>query len=642
MLEQAKRPASALKGASAPSADAALRRPIDREIDPFGPQLAVPENKRPTNSEIASARPPPTWGSNDELETRQVAKQSVEADRVDPAGGRRMAAEQELSGRQLPVELAPMEFPHASQIRSALGVSDPLMALHDPEGCRGQGVPAFTQHTTAHFADKCPSLGVAAHEAAHVLQHRGRTRDGGLGAEGHAMAVESAMSSSGSAKALIGNHGAAVTSSTRGYVATEDGTYHVAETLEAATTGGKDAYATPGLIASAAAVLKAKGSDIELSAGGAKLIKMPDGTDIGLSHIDVKFPKVDPKSEEFWSDCREAGRSVAGAKPEDPNRVLLPGVGLDIPFQARVRDAPAFTAFLDEQIRKDVDYKKKTAAEKKEFATKAYGNFLKLSQKEVDEYAKRSLLIGRDKELGVDRFADAQPGEAFVSVAQTPPPDGRFYYHFATVIMATGPDRVTLENSGGDAGQKSTRWSIQMYGVPSPDNDRRRQTFHEAGHLAGGTPKRTVVARFMPPPPSDLATYPSLPTRDLLSRYEGSTDDSEKFYLKRELGTRRIEATVKVIETEDIIGHDDVFVVFQGALTTRTETQSLNDGESGTFTASLDGVLSSGGSITASFYDWDVEGHDFIGSASLAYPYASSTPVVSGDGATYNVTLSIT
>ncbi len=501
MLEQAKRPASALKSASAPSADAALRRPIDREIDPFGPQLA--ENKRPTNSEIASARPPPTWGSNDEVEAPQLAKQSVEADRVDPTGGRRMAAEQELSGRQLPAELAPMEFPHASQIRSALGVSDPLMALHDPEGCRGRGVPAFTQHTTAHFADKCPSLGVAAHEAAHVLQHRGRTRDRGLGAEGHAMAVESAMSSSGSAKALIGNHGAAVTSSTRGYVATEDGTYQVAETLEAATTGGQDAYATPGLIASAAAVLKAKGSDIELSAGGAKLIKMPDGTDIGLSHINVKFPKVDPKSEKFWSDCREAGRSVAGAKKDDPDSVPLRGVGT-IPFQGN-RNVPGFTAYLDECISAEgAAYKKKTSAEKQAFAKRAYGKFQKLSQEEVDKYARRGLLIGRDKELGVDRFADAQPGEAFVSVARDGADLGESHFHFATVVMATGPDRVTLENTGGDPGQTSTRWSIKMYGVPTPDNNRWGQTFHESSPLAGGTHLRTFVARFMPPPPSDL------------------------------------------------------------------------------------------------------------------------------------------
>src|SRR5690606_1770601 len=149
-------------------------------------------------------------------------------------------------------------------------------------------------------------------------------------------------------------------------------------------------------------------------------------------------------------------------------------------------------------------------------ATKAYGNFLKLSQKEVDEYAKRSLLIGRDKELGVDGFADAKPGEAFVTIAGDTAWNGGDYYHVATVIMATGPDRMTLENSGGKSGGKSKNWSIQMYGVPTPGNDRRTQTFHHANHLGGGTPTRTVVARFMPPPPSDLASYPSLPTRDLL------------------------------------------------------------------------------------------------------------------------------
>ncbi len=92
MLEQAKRPDSSPKRSAAfGDSESLVRRPIDREVDPFGLQLAVPENKRQTKKAGCSkcggsVTPCPACGGNEDLETPpQVAKRSVEGDLGNPA-----------------------------------------------------------------------------------------------------------------------------------------------------------------------------------------------------------------------------------------------------------------------------------------------------------------------------------------------------------------------------------------------------------------------------------------------------------------------------------------------------------------------------------------------------------------------------
>ncbi|MEZ4238718.1 MAG: hypothetical protein R3F59_21720 [Myxococcota bacterium] len=104
--------------------------------------------------------------------------------------------------------LVPIEpFPFLAEIERQLGADVPGRAVEDPFGCAELGVEAFTEGLVTHFAERRPRLEVAAHEAAHLLQHGGRTGDGGLGAEGHAQQVAAAVTAGDGAQAALTDEG---------------------------------------------------------------------------------------------------------------------------------------------------------------------------------------------------------------------------------------------------------------------------------------------------------------------------------------------------------------------------------------------------------------------------------------------------
>ncbi len=117
-----------------------------------------------------------------------------------------------------PASGGPIDFPHRADLEASLGTPIPGTAVLDRAGCAARGVPAWTVGLSAHFATLDVPLDVAAHEAAHLLQHAGRTGDAGLGAEGHAQAVEGAVTSGGRARGLLGG-GARVGGGTHNYTA---------------------------------------------------------------------------------------------------------------------------------------------------------------------------------------------------------------------------------------------------------------------------------------------------------------------------------------------------------------------------------------------------------------------------------------
>lgn len=129
-------------------------------------------------------------------------------------------------------------YPHASTIFGLMGVAVPGRAVVDPHACRSANVEAFTIGDTTHFATAEPSLRVAAHEAAHQVQHAGLTRDAGMGPEGHADAVATAVASGRSAVALLGSDGAVVDPGFHAY--TE---FSVTEQRSGHAAGWKDPYA---------------------------------------------------------------------------------------------------------------------------------------------------------------------------------------------------------------------------------------------------------------------------------------------------------------------------------------------------------------------------------------------------------------
>ena len=159
--------------------------------------------------------------------------------------------------------VTPMPFPYGEKISSTLGRSEPLASILDKQGCASRGTPAFTEGRLTHFATETPSLHVAAHEAAHQLQHAGITRDAGLGPERHAGAVADAVVAGHRRSSLIGDTGSRVESAARNYVLTDRnnnwrdiepgaGFKKLGEMGSTLTASGKEAYATPDLISQAA------------------------------------------------------------------------------------------------------------------------------------------------------------------------------------------------------------------------------------------------------------------------------------------------------------------------------------------------------------------------------------------------------
>lgn len=87
-----------------------------------------------------------------------------------------------------------------------------------------------------------------------------------------------------------------------------------------------------------------------------------------------------------------------------------------------------------------------------------------------------------DERVGINRHAAPQVGEGYTmsTGGQNFPGQSTWNFHWAGVVMASGGDRVVLENYAvGDAEATNSDWEFQMYGPAS----KAGQTFHDQ-HLA--------------------------------------------------------------------------------------------------------------------------------------------------------------
>jgi hypothetical protein len=536
-----------------------------------------------------------------------------------------------------------MPFPYSQRILQATGASLSLSSVLDAPGCARRETPSFTEGMTTHFSSETPSLHVAAHEAAHQLQHAGLTRDFGLGPEGHAGAVADAITDGRPATALIGNRGQPVSLSTRNYVATDGaGKWkgvsagavfaRLAENGEAWTRGGHDAFATPSSIASANNILQAKQSGISVSAGSdAKTVEAPDGSGSkSLSKLDVKFD-VDPTGKTFYGDCRQAAREVMGPKGSDkPEDVICSPGGTPTMLPSRPIDMVPKLVFVDKRISETPDYDKMTPDQKQEVIAKARDDYDDLSSEEKDKLRKSPIAAEKAKQLGIDQYAQPGVGEAFAVFPAQPGGIGQFDFHYATVIMVAGPDRLTLENAGEAKDTKTEAWFMQIYG------QRKQQSFQEE-HESFGPGAHTVVVITMPPAPSDVGDYPTLSTSELIRRSKASTDANEKSYLDLELGRRAVTAVVEVVKKDSWIMDDRVQIAFAGQ---KTETQQIPEGRSGTFSMPVKSISPVGDPLQINVYEGILWGK-LIGSASWPDPYSPlSTSLVRGK-TTYTLKVSM-
>ena len=543
---------------------------------------------------------------------------------------------------------APMAFPHGDRVLRALGVNGPLTSVRDILGCEKRGTPAFTDGLITHFAAETPELHVAAHEAAHQLQHAGVTRDAGLGPEGHAGAVADAVREGWPAVVLIGNRGAPVSSARRNYTLTDGvGQWKgvspgavfakLADTGEVWVRGGHTAYATPGLITLANNTLQARQSGITISPGAEVMtVEAPNGAGSkSLSSADTKFA-IDPKGEKFYGDCRQAAREVMGSKGSDipEDAVCSPG-GHSTVVAAKPLDLVAKVVFLDQRIRDTPNYDQMTPDQRREVAQKASEDFDNLTAEEKDKVRKSPITVERLQQMGIDQYAEPGVGEAFAVFPSDKAPTDEFHFHYAAVIIVTGSDRVTLENAGGDPGEITKNWFMQMYGPES-----KHQTFQEEERAILGQDVHTLRVSTWAPQPADIGSFASMPTRELIRRLQNSTNASEQTYLKTELDHRNIMAWVEVQKKMSWVGDDDVYVWVGGdTLGRSTGSVSVEEGQSNVFRMPMMNVWPVSDPLVIAVHQWSLlRGDHLIGSVTWPAPYLPQhTAELTSGGAKYTL-----
>jgi hypothetical protein len=389
-----------------------------------------------------------------------------------PSGFGRHLQRGHLGGPLPPAATALPLYPHGNEIGRRLGRRFSADAMVDVEGCARVGVPAFTTMGRSHFATADPPLNIAAHEAAHVLQQTGATRDLGLGAEGHAATLESRVVRGDDASGLVGSHGGAPG---RGphpytYVKTEDQTsgywqagvgLRVADDGKMATgdgaKGSKDFWASVDRLKESNAILKSVGSDFQLMPHpSSKLVGTAplDGSKNLLFRISpINFANLTLGSSMTTpDDCGKVAGGVMGTLNFVAEyKKVLPASAQGLP--------PSQTWYSDPNV---MDKEVLTGAMNMTDPEKAREQYDRLSPEDRGRF---------DKMVGINKYAKVKTGEAFAIATGPESQRGDWKFHIGGVVMTSGTDQVTLENY---AQQPGSEWTFQMYGTV-----KEGQTFHE-------------------------------------------------------------------------------------------------------------------------------------------------------------------
>jgi hypothetical protein len=413
-------------------------------------------------------------------------------------------------------------YPHRRTIETALGTNIPGHWQVDEEACSRLGTPSFTQGALTTFATEEPPLHVAAHEAAHLLQHAGRTRDGGLGAEGHANAVANAVAEGTTPGHLIGkSHGSPVPARTRLYtqftafkdeslwegkpgrktnsVSATGGSLssleypvRVSDTHETLTnsTGTRRSHI---LYATEAIVKKANATFAAQSGGVSFVTNSNDSIEIAGKHLVSVSPifTLNPDTPCLARNCNEAAQNIMG--PDQPAPVVRYA-------GTNETNAEAFT----------LDKHRDEILEAGGLGSDALDSYRGMSEPDAEKL---------DRWAGINRHALPNVGEAYV-IDPAPDHRKRWNFHWAAVVMAPGNDRVTLENSAmSEQADPNEVWEFQTYGSAAKPS----QTFHEhyaegnsfAGTRSEGT--MTMVARH--------PNFRDLGTQEVIRRYNDPNKD---------------------------------------------------------------------------------------------------------------------
>jgi hypothetical protein len=457
-----------------------------------------------------------------------------------------LAAQEPAPAKQAPTPLE--DYPHRTFIETQTGLSMPGRAVVDPAGAAAMGVPAFTRDQVTHFASPRPPLRVAAHEAAHLYQHAGATRDAGLGAERHADAVARAVTGGHSARPLLGSMGAPISKGVHAYTeftaqqqkdgkslgwgkggganasitVADDGTMAVWKQTAGVGTYGTTqiAYAKEAMIDKSDQVLGAQDSKVGMMKLAEKMEGHPpndhNAAKITLYRIDA-FEDATNNELELGADCGRTMHEVTGSEQHNrqASAVMRDQAGRETYTQARgyygnvgpgnVAQRNVVEDWTEEIMRKQYGFDAAVAGLTTKQLYQRYAHDLDPGWRDrfaawraggaQERLFDQSVTAAKNmaKDMGLDEYAVPAVGQGVTTMRDDLRPGWQklrantWNFHFGTNIMASGGDWLALENY---AGHGAKNWFFWMYG---PAN--KHQTWHETqmSHGEFGNFGRTMV-----------------------------------------------------------------------------------------------------------------------------------------------------
>ena len=531
---------------------------------------------------------------------------------------------------------AEMTYPHSNIIGNVTGRNIPGRAVHAPWLEREYGVSAFTDGLNSYFADRSPAIDVAGHEAAHQLQNSGKTNNMGLHPEIQADAVGRASVHNTSALSVIGKSGAPTRNTVRLYTPftttdqTDTGDWQLGQNARVSLDGNlltpakrsHIAYAQKEIIENANRILEARQSGVRLWPLDETISGMaPDSSGRKkLNRVGYRILTSDTwPNPTLYDDCGRSSHEVAGPSGTDSNSraVYIDNAG---------NEQETSPSWGTDAMRGEILMN------------------LGLGSTPAEAWTAYQSLPNRDdfdRRHGLNAYAQPGVGEGYAADRA-----GGYNYHFGTVVLVSGGDRITFENytrdSSGNFSIQTDRWFFAMYGPPSEP----AQTFHG---VWGDADTTTMVHRTSPDPSAHTENTADLSTPELIRRQESTTDKPEKMAINAELRNRSIRVYVKVHSTEDTFGEDEVYVrIYNRKLSFLDEESGvvgLNDGSDHTFILSIDDLVSEFASlangISVQVYDEDSpDSDDLIVWVAFQPPFSITSNQGSYDGATYEVHIS--
>lgn len=536
-------------------------------------------------------------------------------------------------------------LPYRGQLESAFGVDLGGVRAHLGGSEANQGLSDLGAHAAAHgssvaFRDASPSLGLVAHETAHVIQQGA----GGGGVQRKATGV-SAVGDDAESRA-----DAAAAAVVAGLPVPDVGTAPSGNIHRAVETSG-GTWTTPTYTARAAGTGVTGdrvGCSIELHFAANDLVEAP-ANGIGITQSVKSMKSTTP-----------AGARDTFAPPSDPGKAMVtmgagtsdPGRGIDRNIYPTDPAGPGGNRAIPNTNPMYGVYN--PGAGGAGVSTSLNDNTPSVGATQFGSHTKDA--HGRFTPP-VHAVLEDAPNRALESNGQT------FEQTFeATALVMAGPLQGTYlgsvawgytSTSAGVSNLTPNPISVVSQGNPSTRFMDAATTWNNAtlpdrSDPTGATTFNTVDLPIdnarRPGEMTTLEILRALQTIDAEIAGLAGADQARKRLFKQglenEARTRRLHVAVRVISTEDWTGADEVYIKLRNASGGRSTSpeRSLNDGQSFTFDVPLGAAMPGTGALTIEVYDGDwPDGDDLLVTMAMAAPFAPVTNTSTMDGANYSV-----